>query len=308
MENLKLISIKGLLDVNGIFNADHAQGNHLHAKVDSLGRDYTSSRCLRYHMFYKEQPRQPATQEAIDNITDIAGSKVGLLRGYLNGKLGVNRIGPLTVLHAYTHPDYLRKKEYQSDKTDQVHYYYKSVTVDQGVSSKPKERGLKDEHGTDKKDTSLFSFDTAGPRKQILTVHIRIPDLQFLPLDQEGYRCVVQDEEPKFVENLNNTFKELGVASNLKIKKYRRKNAILSTPIRGILLNQKQMAVLVKDVFQRIETLNMYKRDASVEVDIPSLLVTLRGDDTEELTFKDLADKKFKEIAKWDFACMFDEV
>lgn len=272
---IKKIEITGNLSVSGIYNSNgkglyKGNENHIKAKQDRNGRDFTSRNCLRYELFKDLQPRQPTGAELAVHFVPMASSLVGLLRGYISTRDDLKRFSPLHVADAYTSDEEIeRLKGYSSKQFEQDDQARKVLFVEQLSNSKPKETDLKStsKHkvGEDANDTTIFTRENAPQRIQNFRAVVSIKELQFLPLDDGYYRMVAKSSESEFVDGLKRVFQELQNDDSIQIRNYIDANAVMPFKRRGILLSNAQQAVLLKNLSDRIITLNGYKSGASLE-------------------------------------------
>ena len=308
MKDIQYVKISGQLDVTGIYNYNGAEkkrgnNNHKGAKRDKMGRDFTSSRCIRHEIFKDIQPRQPASDEFSKFFIDLAASEVGLLRGYLSPEDGFKRSSPLYISDAYTDDKYLHEVTFNNG--EETNERKTALIFDQGISSKPKESQKLNKKGDAGSDTSIFSQDNAPNRKQNLIGAINIKELQFLSLDDldPSFRMVGKKSEDEFVDKLKKYFSAHGIQDSIVINEYKDIGAILDVPRRGILLSQNQVKHLIKVALSRIKSIDGLKAGASLKTDVESLQIVFgTGNDTftkshsEFLT--DLSSFTFKEFYK----------
>lgn len=289
---VKYIKIKADLNVKGVFNYNGPESrevlkngqsqkfdNHIGAKKDGSGRDFTSSRCLRHHLFSDLQPRQAATAEIADFWVATAGSEIGLIRGMMDPKGRCGRRSPLHVQNAYT----------SSEES--------KIFFDQGSSSKPLES-----HADGSGDTSLFSKDSAPERVQAFEAVINIKELQFINLEANFVPLVKEDQE----EELKKLIKKNFNFDSVTVAKYRSIGAVIATPIRGILFSDKDLRELIKKIVSRIKSLEAYKTDSSISIIKDSIkleLVAENGDPTTlslDEALKAIDDFEFQEFYEFD--------
>jgi hypothetical protein len=288
--NTKIILIEGALKVVGIYNyngSGYYKGNknHKFAKSDNTKRDFTSSRCIRYELFKDVQPRQPAKKEMADYFLPMASSIIGLVRGYLSPEDELKRFSPLHVADAYTRMADFEALGKNIRKSDENAEPTGALFVDQGSSSKPKEKDLKNKNGEDTSDTSMFTQENAPERRQEFKAAINLKELQFLPLDDGYYRMVSAKHESEFVDLLTATFKKMDCSDPVKIGDYQDICAIMPIKRRGILLSQSQQKVLVADILRRIVNLKGYKAGASLEFDSADTVKLIASDSINTTSF-----------------------
>jgi hypothetical protein len=213
-------------------------------------------------LFAKYIPSQPTTAELKKMFPEFMGSYAGLMRGGMEAETGCKRKSPLFVKSADTIlPD---------DKKT-------LITVEQGTSSKPKETDLvstskKKEDGERASDTSMFTFDTAGERKQKFEAIISVEELQKISLaDKSG--VVPKGSRDAFIAALGHTFTALGADPTVAIVKTKPLHAVFAASEEGIILSQKQMAAMVIETMSLIYELEITRASAHLEIDKDSLQV-----------------------------------
>jgi hypothetical protein len=150
------LTVQGIVNTNGnsptYYKNVKLEGgkklnNHVFAKTDREGVDFTSSACLRKAMFNPGKATvEPDKKEEQDLF---ASSMVGVLRGYMycsNKTEAVKRKSPVTVLDAYSTEECIIKE---------VH-----------------------SHSGERTDISFFSKDNAPKRTQKLEVFIDLDQLK----------------------------------------------------------------------------------------------------------------------------------
>lgn len=275
MSKIKCIKVTGQFIVDGIVNYNgvgkkEGNNNHKYSKTTAEGQDYTGSNALRQSLFRDYVPRQPTQEAHKAEFPKIMGSVVGILRGSLEAETGSKRKSPITVLKAVTIGD-------------------KAVVHEQSTSSKPKESNLVNKKGKEASDTSIFSSDSAGKRKQSLEIALRVSDLQFFELGDSD-SVVTGKNEKVFLDALAETMESLGVDSKIEKKDYIRTTQVSKVSREGVLLNEEQQRACVLLFLELVREIEIYRRDAELVVDRKSLRITLaleNGELIEDIIFID---------------------
>lgn len=291
MSSIRLIEVKGLLEISGIFNYNgvvsvDGNENHKKAKQDKNRIDFTSSRCLRHEMFKDLQPRQPISTEFRSHYINLAASEIGLLRGIMDADYQLTRPSPISVIDAYTCDKEFKKTEYSQ------------IFFDQGSSSKPKEVVTeKNKKGKEKSDISMFSSDNAPNRNQLFHAFINIKQLQFIEQDEELFKIVPfknELDESNFLKKLTHTFKKYNINSEFNFAQYAHIGAISSSTSRGLLLTDEQISALIKSSLLRMLNISSYKTGSYIKSikETFSVLVTFDdAHDSQEFKLKDFLEK-----------------
>lgn len=255
IKDVTRIGMVAKLNVNGVVSANGASSskerkNHIEAKKDRNGRDCTSANCLRHYMFINEMPNQPTREGLSENLVHLAGSVYGQIRGYLDASGGgYKKDGALSVVDAWT-----------DDET------FQKPTFSQHTVSKPKEKF------EDSKDTSMFSVDLYGPRKQDFQMSVNIRQLQRSVLEGQG-SCIGPKLVDTFVENMGSSLKGHGAPGSLKLVKSIESKAIMATPVKSVLYTDDQVSAMVKVAMEKALSLQITKARASLSLDQSSVKI-----------------------------------
>jgi hypothetical protein len=274
---IKTLVIKADLDVIGIVNMNGRsttakQRNHLFAKRDALGFDFTSSRLLRRTIFADLMPRQPATREMYDNAVPIAASMVGIVRGLMMPERGCKRTSPLCVLDAYTRKEYTRPRKTTEGLDSRA---YRATFSDIGRSSKPQESGLTNKKGEKVSDTSFWSKDNAGRRIQDFEAKLDFSALSFISLNYGDDAIISREDEEPYLQQMNKMFESLGPEGRVKTGRFTHKTAVIKTVQHGILLNDLQVRRILGYLFDRIQRIEVAKAGSSLRLLPETIRVTL---------------------------------
>jgi hypothetical protein len=273
---IKYLKITADIDITGVVNyngqttrsricqktKEDESYQYLEAKKNRNGLDFTSSNCLRHHLFLDIQPRQPANAERATYWVAAAASEVGIIRGMMDPAARVGRTSPLAVSPAYT-------------KSDASLLFEETLT-----SSKPKEGKAKNAEGKVKGDTSLFHRDGAPPRQQAFEAILKIKELQFINLSPGMTPLVAGSQEAEFKDALEANFQ----FEKTKIADYCSAGAVIKTPMRGILFDDGQLKKLALKVLRRIENLEIHSTKGSMAVDRASIKIKLCGENGETVS------------------------
>lgn len=287
---IKTLSVKADLDVIGIVNMNGRsttakQKNHLFAKRDQRGFDFTSSRLIRQRIFSDLMPRQPATRDLYDNAVPVAASMIGILRGFMFPERGCKRASPLCVLDAYTKIEYTRQKK-TSDGLDSKLAtpgkgidtgVYRATFSDVGRSSKPQESNLKNKKGEKVSDTSFWSKDNAGRRLQEFEAKIDFSTLSFLSLNYGDDSVVSREDEGAYVQLMNEMFASLGEEGRVSPDRFVHKTSLVKIPQHGILLNDTQIHKVLGYLFDRIQRIEIQKAGSSLRL-LPETIEIIASD------------------------------
>ncbi len=266
MNIIRRIDIEGSLETKGIVNRDrkitlNGNKNHLIAKKDAFGREFTSSRCLRQLMYKTLQPNQPTLDEFETNYIQLAASEIGLVRGIMNANNQLKRSSPLCVLDATSIlPDSLFNK---------VNGQYEYIFFDQGGSSKFKESF------DEKSDPSMFSIENAHQRTQSFNAFIDIQKLQLIEQGANQTKIVLEKDEDIFLKQLKSTFKKMNTSEECSINMYQLSSALSPYRVRGILLNDEQMSSLIYSTLSKIIRIEGFKTGAFITAKTESFKVKL---------------------------------
>lgn len=283
MKQIKSVRVTGFFDVNGVVNYNgvesrNGNNNHLGAKRNSLGVDYTSSNCLRQAMFSEYIPRQPCSEEAVKQYPEFAGSVAGILRGGMDASSQTKAKSPIMVSDAYTVGD-------------------QSVFYEQLTSSKPKEAGKKNKKGEEVSDTSVFSRDNSGRRKQLLDMEFRISDIQLQEIGDNGK--VKDKNKDVFTKSLQNSLEMLGVSNKLNEGTFKYATAQIPSTRTGVLLTDEQVSAFVLEFLRLVQGIEVYRRSSSLTVDVDSLKVEFVNKDNVKETFSLAEAKELLKTAKY---------
>lgn len=265
---IKTLIVKADLDVIGIVNMNGRSTtaktkNHLFAKRDAQGFDFTSSRVLRRTIFADLMPRQPATKEMYDNTVPIAASMIGIVRGLMFPERGCKRSSPLCVLDAYTKKEYTRARKASEGMDSRA---YKATFSDVGRSSKPQEGNLTNKKGEKVSDTSFWSKDNAGRRIQDFEAKIDFSALSFISLNFGDDSIVSREDEGRFVDSMNKLFESLGGDGKVSPRKLQHKTALVKSPQYGILLSDVQIRKVLGYLFDRIQRIEIAKSGSALRL------------------------------------------
>lgn len=285
---IKTLTVKADLDVIGIVNMNGRsttakQKNHLFAKRDALGFDFTSSRLLRRTIFADLMPRQPATREMYDNTVPIAASMIGLVRGLMMPERGCKRASPLCVLDAYTRKEYTRPRKTTEGLDARA---YRATFSDVGRSSKPQEANLTNKKGEKVSDTSFWSKDNAGRRLQDFEAKIDFSALSFVSLNYGDDAIISREDEAAYIEQMNKMFESLGEEGRVKPGKYVHKTAVVKATQHGVLLNDLQIRRVLGYLFDRIQRIEIAKAGSSLRLLPETIRVTISdGNQSKSMDF-----------------------
>lgn len=251
MKKVKMIKVTGSFDVCGIVNFNGTEklngyNNHKACKKLADGIDYTSSNCVRQAMFNDLVPRQPGSEFIKKDFPRLMGTLVGLLRGGLDAGSGCKSKSPITLLDAI------------SDG--------KHVVFEQNSSTNTST------------NTSIFSSDNAGPRKQKLEAILRIADLQMKEVGDSD-SVVSKKDSDIYINSLKNTFESLDSDLDIEIKSIIRKGQASPIPRDGIVFSTKQQQALVLKFIELLSGIEVFRRNASFIVDLKSLMITVTYSD-----------------------------
>jgi hypothetical protein len=267
MKNVKALKVTGFFDVSGVVNFNGVESrngnkNHRAAKKTSEGVDYTSSNCLRQAMFQELIPRQPGSEENKEQYPTFMGTVAGILRGGMDASSGCKGKSPFTLTDAES--------------------TINCIVFEQNTSSKPKEKDLKSNKGADASDTSMFSKDNAGTRKQKLNCILRISDLQFREIGDDS-AIVKKDKEEEYIKSLKMTMESLDVDTSIEVKTAKLSTQLMPSNRQGVIFNDDQLRGLVKSFIALLANIEVFRRDAKLSVDLPSLLITIIFEDMSTL-------------------------
>ena len=285
---IKTLTIKADLEVIGIVNMNGRsttakQKNHLFAKRDALGLDFTSSRLLRRTIFSDLMPRQPATKEMYDNAVPIAASMIGIVRGLMFPERGCKRTSPLCVLDAYTKKEFTRPRKTTDGLDSRA---YKATFSDIGRSSKPQEGNLTNKKGVKVSDTSFWSKDNAGRRIQSFEAKIDFSALTFISLNFGDDAIISREDEDRYLALMNELFQKLGDDGIVKPHRVKHKTAVVKSPQYGILLNDPQVHRILGYLLDRIQRIEIAKAGSSLRLLPETLSLTISdGNQSKEMGF-----------------------
>lgn len=274
---IKTLTIKADLEVIGVVNMNGRsttakQKNHLFAKRDALGFDFTSSRLLRRTIFADLMPRQPATREMYDNAVPIAASMVGIVRGLMMPERGCKRTSPLCVLDAYTRKEFTRPRKTSEGFDSRA---YRATFSDIGRSSKPQETGLTNKKGEKVSDTSFWSKDNAGRRIQDFEAKIDFSALSFISLNFGDDAIISREDEDRYLALMNKMFERLGADGEVRPGRFVHKTALVKNKQYGILLNDTQIRMVLGYVMDRIQRIEIAKSGSSLRLLPETLQITI---------------------------------
>jgi hypothetical protein len=274
---IKTLTIKADLDVIGIVNMNGRsttakQKNHLFAKRDARGFDFTSSRLLRRTIFSDLVPRQPATRDLYENAVPLAASMIGILRGLMMPERGCKRSSPLCVLDAYTRLEYTRPRKASDGLEVRA---YKATFSDIGRSSKPQESDLKNKKGEKVSDTSFWSKDNAGRRIQDFTAKVDFAALSFISLNYGDDAIISPEDEGRYLDLMNGLFSTLGEAGQVRPQKVLHKTSLIKIAQTGILLNDMQIQRTLGYLLDRIQRIEIQKAGSSLRLLPETIKITV---------------------------------
>lgn len=285
---IKTLTIKADLEVIGVVNMNGRsttakQKNHLFAKRDALGFDFTSSRLLRRTIFADLMPRQPATKVMYDNAVPIAASMIGIVRGLMMPERGCKRTSPLCVLDAYTKKEFTRPRKTTEGLDARA---YRATFSDIGRSSKPQESDLKNKKGEKVSDTSFWSKDNAGRRLQDFQAKIDFSALSFISLNFGDDAIISREDEDRYLTLMNQLFQSLGEDGEVRPGKYVHRTALVKNPQYGILLNDVQIRKVLGYLFDRIQRIEIAKSGSSLRLLPETIQITASdGNQSKSMDF-----------------------
>lgn len=285
---IKTLTVKADLEVIGVVNMNGRsvtakQKNHLFAKRDALGIDFTSSRLLRRTIFSDLMPRQPATKEMYDNAVPIAASMIGIVRGLMFPERGCKRTSPLCVLDAYTKKEFMRPRKTTDGLDSRA---YKATFSDVGRSSKPQEGNLTNKKGEKVSDTSFWSKDNAGRRIQSFEAKLDFAALTFISLNFGDDSIISREDEERYLGLMNQLFEKLGKDGRVKPVRVVHKTSVVKNQQYGILLNDVQVHRVLGYLLDRIQRIEIAKAGSSLRLLPETLSLTVAdGNQSKEMSF-----------------------
>jgi len=204
-----------------------------------------SSDALRNNIFKEDLVAQTSSfiyHPAL--LYSYIASPLGILRGYMfAGKDGktIKRKSPLTITDA----------EQISSGKSYIETFSRS--------------GEKDIHeNKEVSDTSFFKKETIGDIEYQTEGNLNIGDLQFISADSIFDRVCFNPNE---YEDYYKKFAEVNISDyNGDIGYYTMKTSIVDIPEYGLLLSDKTVKVLIKEIFKRILKLNIVRTKAYAEL------------------------------------------
>lgn len=243
------------LKFDNIKIAKHAivkTGNDENGKPQYDIRLKISSNCMRNAIFQDDHPFQnPMILHSKKLLNMSIASVASLLRGYMfeqEGFTGLKRKSPVII-------------------TDAEQTSGELPTIDLHTTSGAKRTK---ESEDDTSDTSLFYKETVGDVEYSFKGAINLADLQFISLSDTFDRMAVNPDD---FETLYRPHLEKSVGSKVDDPGFFLiKSAVNAIPEEGVLLNQSQTALLVKEFFKRLLALNI-TRNASGYASLSGLQV-----------------------------------
>lgn len=274
MKNVRCLRISGNFRVKGIINTHggvtyKGNNNHVAAKQDLTGRDFTSSQCLERNLYDYQQPSPENLREVLPRF---AASVPGIIRGFLEPQKGRKRMKSFRLLDAYTASEDLIDRSYMKDDEEKTRKT--ALFFEQGVSSKEIEGKGVNAKGEEKSDTKMYSLDNAPERRQEIDCELNFADLQLIRLSGDG-AVVGTDEREEFLSELAKTMGRIGAPTALNFGKFSHIYDPFAKQLTGVLLSDVQMAALAKWYIGRLRRLFISKKKGWLRTDRDSLSVTV---------------------------------
>lgn len=270
---------KQKLDENGqpVFKTweDGSQSPVLEAKVK------ISAECIRSHIFGEDIPlHNNDIIHAPIALVKFLASPANMLKGHLFTKKG----------------DFSLKRKSAVNTCDAIQTNNAVPNFEIHNSRVP----MKMKEAVDEKSgTSLYYKETVGYIEYILEGSIDVDCLQFISVSDRFNRMAVHPDHVEFfIETLS---KNLGSQVS-EVQWYKKKTSANELPEEGILLNQEQCLVLVKEFFKRLINLRIEKTKAFARVEevkimyLKDPLNDFPSDETKYHTIKSIDDITVKDF------------
>lgn len=213
---------------------------------------YVSQNCIRYHLF-KDEVINWQHPDIHKNVDAVLCSMTGLLRGYVIPKNGNKRTSPLLI----------------TDFTEQ----HGKGNYEQLGRSGSKEKQKTKSGG--EASNAIFSKTTFGDTEYEAFGSINVEQLQFISLSsaygQEAMEITTNKEGEKLAKKIEEYISSLDHADGDIKAEYSsnwiRKGTIFADGQKGILLNEKAVDTLIKQMLSMIETLSFTQAKGYMNVD-----------------------------------------